>query len=64
MAAEKTSNLNDGNANAYDDRKEDTHGIDELFQSFLDEPMNQQFLTRLDLADAMWDDTLFSEGLY
>lgn len=36
--------------------------IDDLFQSFLSEPFNQQFLTRLDLADAMWDETLFSKG--
>lgn len=37
--------------------------VDDLFQSFLEEPCNQQFLTRLDLADAMWDESLFSKGL-
>ncbi|CUM53032.1 unnamed protein product [Debaryomyces fabryi] len=56
--AERELNLKDNKSYGL----EEVLCIDDLFQSFLAEPSSQQFLTRLDLADAMWDETLFSKG--
>lgn len=37
----------------------DHDNIDDIFQSVFEQPINQQILSRLDLADARWDEALY-----
>ncbi|CAH6723373.1 activatory protein Cha4p [[Candida] jaroonii] len=39
----------------------DFSNIDDVFQSVFERPSNQQMLTRLDLADALWDKSLYDK---
>ncbi|CAH6723375.1 activatory protein Cha4p [[Candida] jaroonii] len=39
----------------------DFSNIDDVFQSVFEQPANQQILTRLDLADVLWDEALYKK---
>jgi hypothetical protein len=38
------------------------NNIEDVFQSIFEEPLNQQIFTRLDLADALWDEALYEKN--
>lgn len=44
------------------DIETDYSNIDEIVQSFFNVPTSQQFFSRLDLADALWDEALYTKS--